>query len=247
MQQRAVRRHSWRTLLAVALVLALAGLMFTASARLARGGVRHPENLAGLVQQRSNEVASLSAQVSALSAEVDSLTGSSTVPLPTLSSRLRLATDLASGVGAFSGPGVVVTLRDASSGIVPPGAVPDDLVVHQQDIQAVVNALWAGGAEAVTIQGQRVTTLTAVRCVGNVLYLHGQVYSPPYTVAAVGSADALDAALDADPAIAIYKEYVQAYGLGWDVVTDQTIEVPAAEGSAILHQATVPQGTDLFR
>jgi len=247
MEQRAARRHSWRALLAVALVLALAGLMFTASARLARGGVRHPENLAGLVQQRSNEVAALSAQVSALSAQVDALTAASPVLLPSLPTKLQLATDLSAGAGTFSGPGVIVTLRDAASDIVPPGAAPDDLVVHQQDIQAVVNALWAGGAEAMTIQGQRVTSLTAVRCVGNVLYLHGQVYSPPYVVAAVGSPEALSASLAADPVIAIYKEYVQAYGLGWDVVDDTTITVPASEGSAILHEARVPTGTDLFR
>ena len=60
-----------------------------------------------------------------------------------------------------------------------PSPTPDDLVVHQQDIQGVVNALWAGGAEAMTLMGQRVIATTAVRCVGNTLLLHGAVYSPP--------------------------------------------------------------------
>jgi len=230
----------------VALVLALAGLMFTASARLARGGVRHPEDLPGLVAQRSQEVARLTTQVASLDKTVASLTAGSTATLPTLPARLQEATGLAAGTQGFSGPGVSVTLKDASSDIVPPGASPDDLVIHQQDIQAVVNALWAGGAEAMTIQGQRVTELTAVRCVGNVLYLHGQVYSPPYVVAAIGDVDALQAALDADPTIAIFQQYVKAYGLGWDVVTDKTVVAPPSDGSAILREATVPRGTDVF-
>ncbi len=57
---------------------------------------------------------------------------------------------------------------------------PDDLVVHQQDVQAVVNALWAGGADAVQVMDQRLLSTSAVRCVGNTLLLNGRVYSPPY-------------------------------------------------------------------
>ena len=60
---------------------------------------------------------------------------------------------------------------------------PNQLVVHQSDLQAVVNALWAGGAEAMTIAGQRVIATSAVRCVGNTLLLNGEVYSPPFRVA----------------------------------------------------------------
>ena len=50
----------------------------------------------------------------------------------------------------------------------------DDLVVHQGDVQAVVNALWAGGAEAMSIMDVRVISTSAVRCVGNTLLLHGR-------------------------------------------------------------------------
>ena len=61
--------------------------------------------------------------------------------------------------------------------------------MHQQDIQAVVNALWAGGAEAMTIQGQRVVSTTGIKCVGNVVILHGVPYSPPYRISAIGPTD----------------------------------------------------------
>ena len=66
----------------------------------------------------------------------------------------------------------------------PAGADPDDYVIHQQDVQSVVNALWAGGAEAMMLQDQRVISTSAVRCVGNTLILQGRVYSPPYVITA---------------------------------------------------------------
>ena len=88
-----------------------------------------------------------------------------------------------------------VRLDDAKlvSGEVPDGADPDDYVIHQQDVQAVVNALWAGGAEAMMLQDQRVISTSAVRCVGNTLILQGRVYSPPYVITAIGDPPAMQA------------------------------------------------------
>ena len=72
----------------------------------------------------------------------------------------------------------------------------DQLVVHQQDIQAVVNALWSGGAEAMTLQKQRVVSTTGIKCVGNTVVLHGVPYAPPYVITAVGDVDAMQRPLD---------------------------------------------------
>ena len=87
-----------------------------------------------------------------------------------------------------------MTLDDAPSSVAANGIEPDLLVVHQEDIQAVVNALWSGGAEAMTIQGQRVIS-TAVKCVGNTVVLHGIPYGPPYEISAIGDQARLRAAL----------------------------------------------------
>lgn len=241
-------RRPLRATISVTLVLAMAGMMFAANAQLARrsGSERHPENLAQLVQVRSDNVASLTASVAQLSAQVTKLSSQSDVVLPTLPKKLQEATDVAAASTPVEGSGLTVTLRDATDSEIPPGAVADDLVVHQQDVQAVVNALWHGGAEAMTIQGERVSNLTAVRCVGNVLFLHGQVFSPPYVISAIGDPAALQRAVDEDMTIKIYREYVAAYGLGWSVSQDQSITAPAADGTALLRQATVPQGTDVF-
>ena len=103
------------------------------------------------------------------------------------------------------------------------GAHPDDVIVHQQDVQAVVNALWAGGAEAMTIQGLRVISTSAVRCVGNTLLLQGQVFSPPFTIVAIGNPSAMRATLDADPGVSAFRDAVTAWGLGYQVrVENQT-------------------------
>ena len=99
------------------------------------------------------------------------------------------------GLTALHGPGLMVVLDDAPAGEADRAGVdPNQLVVHQSDLQAVVNALWAGGAEAMTIAGQRVIATSAVRCVGNTLLLNGEVFSPPFRVAAIGPADAMTSA-----------------------------------------------------
>ena len=79
-----------------------------------------------------------------------------------------------------------------------------DLVVHQQDVQAVMNALWAGGAEAMSLQDQRVVSTSAFRCVGNVLCLQGRLYSPPYVIRAIGDPDAMIGRARRDPSVQTY-------------------------------------------
>src|SRR4029079_18747424 len=118
---------------------------------------------------------------------------------------------------AVHGPGLKVELDDAHLQSIPQGFTGDDLVVHQQDVQGVVNALWAGGAEAMMLQDQRVIRTSAVRCVGNTLILQGRVYSPPYTITAIGDVSRMRRSLDDSPEVAYYLQYVAALNLGWDV------------------------------
>ncbi|GMA87039.1 hypothetical protein GCM10025868_22890 [Angustibacter aerolatus] len=130
------------------------------------------------------------------------------------------------------GPGVTVTLDDAPhDGGVPDGFTADDLLVHQQDVQAVVNTLWASGAEAMMLMDQRVVSTSAVRCVGNVLILQGRVYSPPYVVRAVGDQAAMLRGLQSAPSLQVYRQYVDAVGLGYRVAAPRSVTVPAFDGS----------------
>ena len=153
----------------------------------------------------------------------------------------RLAAD--AGFTPAAGRAVRVSLDDApppKSGELPRGVRPDDLVVHQSDVQSVVNALWAGGARAMQIMDQRVISTSAVRCVGNTLILQGVVYSPPFRITAVGDPDRLRAALGASREIAIYRRYVRAYGLGYAVRTVERATLPPYTGNVTMKHATVP-------
>lgn len=219
-------------------VFALAGLLFYLSAQTAKGTDLRTDNsllrLSDVIRQRSAQNQQLDAQVAADRERADKLAqqqGQSPADTAQLG-RLQQS----AGLDPLRGPGLIVTLDDA-----PPNAtaripnVPqpgvNDLVIHQQDIQAVVNALWRGGAEGIQVMDQRLVATSAVRCVGNTLLLQGRVYSPPYVIRAVGRVDALRAAVDADPAIRNYLEYVAAYGLGWRVQESTDLTVPGFGGS----------------
>jgi uncharacterized protein YlxW (UPF0749 family) len=114
-------------------------------------------------------------------------------------------------------------------------------VVHQQDVQAVVNALWAGGAEAMTIMGQRVIATTAVRCVGNTLYLNGREYSPPFTVKVIGDRNLMRASLNQSPGVQAFQDAAIRWGLGYAVTDDGgKLSLPAYSELPSLTYATHP-------
>ena len=245
---RASGRQPWAGALGVALVLVLAGYLFAANARLAGSNdSRQPQDLAGLVLVETERLREIEAEVQTLQGEVNRLTDAQTGGMATLDPETADLEALAAGRVAVAGPGLTVRLTDAPANLPQrDGINSNDLVVHQQDLQAVINALWVGGAEAMTLQGQRVISTSAFRCVGNVLILHGQHYSPPYVVQAIGDPDALLDALLEDSAIQAYLTYVDEVGLGWDISRESELELPAYEGRSVLTHAQVPEGVEVL-
>lgn len=236
-----------RSTLSVACVLASAGLLFTVSAQLADTGDRDPQDLAELVSDESERVSALTDHMNALESEIDDLGERANAGLPSRNGDLTQREGVVSGSLPVTGGGLTVSLDDApASSRSISGVRPDDLVVHQQDVQHVINALWAGGAEAMTLQGERVTSTSAFRCSGNILLLHGKVFSPPYVIEAVGDPDEMRASLDSSRGVDIYKQYVDWVALGWSVTPSDALELPAYTGSSEMTYATVPDGTDVF-
>jgi uncharacterized protein YlxW (UPF0749 family) len=231
------RRTGWRA--AVPLVLAVAGLLATMSAQTARGTDLRSvgrTDTADVIREQQHRADVQEAQVEALRRQVQQLTAHSAAgsELAELDAATR-GLGLAAGTTPVRGPAVTVRLDDApTDGTVPEGFTADDLVVHQQDVQAVVNALWASGAEAMTLMDQRVISTSAVRCVGNVLILQGRVYSPPYTITAIGDPPALERGLEQSKPLQIYREYVDAVGLGYEVTRRQSVTLPAYDGAIAL-------------
>jgi uncharacterized protein YlxW (UPF0749 family) len=233
---------------AVPVIALAAGFLFTTSATTADGTPLREDRrleLTELILERQERVAEAEAVLGPLEDEVESLTaelaGSDT---PVRGERERADQyRTAAGFSALSGPGLTVVLDDAlrPDGVRPDGARADDLLVHQEDMQAVVNALWAGGAEAMSIMGIRVVSTSAVICVGPVLLLHGRPYSPPYVVRAIGDPDALLEALAESPGVQLFREAADAYGLGYRETVEEDVTVPAYDGTSTLRVGRVPQ------
>jgi uncharacterized protein YlxW (UPF0749 family) len=89
------------------------------------------------------------------------------------------------------------------------------------------------------LMDQRVISTSAVRCVGNTLILQGRVYSPPYVIQAIGNVQAMQAALDQNEQVKIYRQYAKLLGLGYDVKTMDTATFPAYQGSLSLLNAKI--------
>lgn len=233
------RHRSPKGRIATVLVCVLAGLMITVSAIAARGTDLRSDrsaNLRDVIVTQGERNAELRSQAQELGEEVASLTTAQPGG-EDLTDAVNSA-EFDAGLVAVTGPGLRVTLTDAPPDFRPAGVDDDALVVHQQDIQAVANALWAGGAEAMTIQGQRVISTTGIKCVGNSVVLHGIPYAPPYVIEAIGDVDELQRGLDESPAIEIYRQYVEAYGLGYTVETSDTLDLAAFGGAVGLRFAT---------
>ena len=205
-------------------VIALAGFLMASSAVAARGQDLRPNrntDLIELVRAQAARNVDLAKQAGALRSEVDKLSNEQGGAVVDTS-----AGAAAAGLTAVKGPAVSVTLTDAPANVKPAGVAEELLIVHQQDIQAVVNAMWQGGGEAMSIQGQRVTSRTGIKCVGNSVLLHGIPYAPPYVIVAIGNQKGIEQALGSSTYLQAYRQYTDRYGLGYSEkrITEVTLD-----------------------
>lgn len=213
-------------------VMVLCGVLLATTARISGGESIRSESgdVADVLRDRDGAITQLSQEVADKRTQVEELTGQG-ADVGT-EERSRTVAD-AVGLRAVSGSAVRITLTDAPSGAMgtTSGVEPDDLVVHQQDMEAYINALWAGGAEAMTLQDQRVINGSAFRCAGNTLLLEGRVYSPPFVITAIGDPEELTASLDSAAGVQVYRDWVDHVGLGerTEILDEETL--PAFDGS----------------
>lgn len=245
--------RSWHVAAAFAFVVA--GALFATTSLSSKGldlRAASITDLGGVVRQERDRADELQARVAALNKEVDQLSHQVDDSAVSELQQQEDALLQPAGLQAVTGPGLTVVLTDAPKSEIDKATQEgdvsiDELVVHQQDIQAVVNALWAGGAEAMTIQGQRVISTTGIKCVGNTVVLHGVPYSPPYRIAAIGSPSELQASLNASDYIDAYQMVVASHGLGYDVTPSARLELPAYKGSTTLKYAKADTSTQPSR
>ena len=225
----------------------LSGTLFVVSAQSSQGADLRPgryDDLAGLTGSEAERYAALQARVAELTAEVDAL--SKRIEDDTVQ-RLQAKVDALkdpAGLTPRRGPGVTVTLSDAPDEILETTTKDLNLlVVHQQDIQAVVNAMWVGGAVAVTIQGQRVVSTTGIKCEGNSVMLQGVPYPQPYVIEAVGDPGQITSAISEDAYLQIYRDQseIEDIAVGWDLELADDLTAPAYDGLLDLSYAQPAQ------
>lgn len=130
------------------------------------------------------------------------------------------------GLTPVAGPGVVVEIRDSVRKPAP-DQDPNDVLVHYTDLQAVVNDLWAAGAEAIAINDERLTVASSIQCVGTTVLVNRRRMAPPFRIVAIGDAAVLEAYMVRRGGVV---GLLRAYGFPVQVSRHQRLTLPAYRG-----------------
>lgn len=176
-------------------------------------------------QQLREDIAESEAEVQRI--QEDSTSSSAT--LAALNAQLEAAR-LAAGLTAVSGPGVVVEISD-SNRVVPPGENPASYIVLVDDLRDIVTALWASGAEAIEIDGERLVASSSIYGVGASVLVNTSFLSPPFRIEAVGG-DGLLERFQSDPAFTgRVAQRIEFFGLEYAAAASDGLELPAFVGT----------------
>lgn len=233
--------RSRRTGGAALAVLALFGVLVTTAAvetsRTADDAQARHDELVRQVIARKEQLAGQRERVEELTTETRTL---QTVYLQATAQGRSLQTRLSrlglvTGAAPARGPGVrvVVDTGPATSG--------DNAEVLDVDLQKLVNGLWLSGAEAIAINGQRLTSLTAIKQGGGIMTVNFKKISPPYTVSAIGNPDDLAARFIDTPGGQWWLDLQALYGLEFEINTvpdEEPLTLPAASRTALRHAHT---------
>lgn len=167
----------------------------------------------GAIQERTRDIAALEraalarAQLSGLAGEID---------------RLRLIT----GTEAVHGPALTVTLENSATPSSGSGEATG--TVLSRDVFIVTNALWEAGAEAIAINGQRLTARSPIRFAGSAILVNYRPLVPPYRIVAIGDPDTLPVNFGAGLGAAYVKSLTDNYGIRSDISTQGDVSLPGA-------------------
>ncbi|WP_104523901.1 DUF881 domain-containing protein [Blastococcus atacamensis] len=223
----------------VALTMAVAGLLLAVTYNQAAAREQGRQEIrTALVRDIQDESAvsdELTAQLEELRAEVgrtsDDLLAATAVGQRALDALARA--EQGTAAVAVTGPGLLVTLAnaDADADDDPVGGATTENSgerVQDGDLQKVVNALWASGAEAVSINGQRLGPTSAIRFAGEAVLVDFRPVTNPYEISAIGEPDELAAAFLLDPEVRSVAWVSKNYGLRFEFAKEDELSLPAA-------------------
>lgn len=215
----------------------LLGIAYTDTRAEAPGSERARLALLADVQRDSARTAELQERLEQLRAEVADAVDAGLVVTEEgrAQSELVQRLEAATGVLAVEGPGLVVTMSDAppEESVDPVSGesvevVPEAGLVLDIDLQVVVNALWAAGAEAIAVDGRRLAPTSSIRTAGEAILVDFQPVSSPYVVEAVGNPDLLVPRFAGSETAGRYDAYRQLYGIGFDLARAEQMSLAAA-------------------
>jgi uncharacterized protein YlxW (UPF0749 family) len=229
------RKHS--VTITSAALMGLAGMVFAASATTAKGTdlrAERAQTLKQLVLNRTADVKRLENSTRGLQEQIDSLAAEFSSPELVELRRLTQQAARESGLRPTKGGGLIVTLNDGPRRPDDPLSEeidPNWLLVHQQDIEAVINALWAGGATSISVMDERIVATSAVRCVGSTVLVNGRVFSPPFVIKAIGDRAEMRRSLNNDESVSLFRDLADEYGLTYQVTDGFNILMKEFRGS----------------
>lgn len=139
----------------------------------------------------------------------------------------------AAGLTEAKGRGVEILLSDAEN--VPRLASPDDYIVHDYDLRTILNALYVSGAEAVSINGERISYVTAIRCVGPTVIINARRMSSPFEIKAIGDPESLIKGLYLEnTSNELITRTFPAFGIGFKINKSNEVKVPSFRSSLSL-------------
>jgi uncharacterized protein YlxW (UPF0749 family) len=147
--------------------------------------------------------------------------------------------EAATGLATVTGDGVVVQLADPPTPIDPTTGKPtgaDVSRVLDVDLQSVVNGLWSVGAEAIAVNGQRLTSTSTIRTAGSAILVDFRPVISPYDVAAIGPAD-VEERFNGGAGAAAMRALAKQYGLGFSSRARKGLTLPAAAADTPLRYA----------
>lgn len=143
--------------------------------------------------------------------------------------------NMAAGLLPVKGPGIVITLNDSPRQL-QPGEDPNGLLVHDSDIQDVVSELRASGAEAISINNERIIAMSEIRCAGTTILVNTNKVAPPFVIKAIGDPQMMESGLTIKGGVV---QKLKDYGLLVQIQKNEKVQIPAYSGALNLKHTTL--------
>lgn len=207
---------------------------------------QHHQQLISSIKKRQRNIDASTKKINSLHGQISryqrtALTRANRDALSTQLSRMSVTT----GMVAVEGPGLTLVVDDAEESDTDAVGDPrhDSSAtgrVTSSDMQIIVNGLWQAGAEAISINGQRLTAQTAIRFAGEAILVNFRPLKPPYTITAVGAGDTMKREFQQGIGGVYLSSLEKSYGITSTLSTLSTVHVPAGPAPTLIY-AKVPE------